>query len=124
MPVSSPTDFIAPEIVHREAIKRFGEKNHAALQRSRRRNGYFHRYLTRVIRHNILPGSRVLDIGCAAGNMLAAMEPSYGVGIDINAEAIAQARKDFPHLTFHEMAAEDVNKLGGGGETFDYIILS
>jgi hypothetical protein len=43
------------------------------------------------------------------------------VGIDINAEAIAQARKDYPSLTFHEMAAEDVGKLG---ETFDYVILS
>ncbi len=53
--------------------------------------------------------------------MLAALKPAYGVGIDLNATAIAQARATNPQFTFHEMAAEEVGKLG---ETFDYVILS
>jgi hypothetical protein len=120
MPVT-PAEYTPPELLHRQAIKSFGEQHHATLQRSRRRNGYFHRYLTKVIRHNILPNSRVLDIGCAAGTMLAALQPSHGVGIDINPAAIAEARKNFPNLQFHELPAEEVHKLG---ETFDYVILS
>ena len=71
--------------------------------------------------HQILPGSRVLDIGCATGEMLAAVKPGYGVGIDISPAAIEEARRKHPELTFHEMAAEEVAKLG---ETFDYVILS
>ena len=117
---TSPQDS-QPELVHRETLRKFGVERYAALQGSRRRNGYFHRYLTRMVSYNVLPGSRVLDIGCAGGDMLAALKPAHGVGIDINPAAIAAAKEAHPELTFHEMAAEDVAKLG---ETFDYIILS
>src|SRR5271154_1805647 len=127
-PPTTPTttaDSAAPELAHRQSIKAFGEAQHASLQKSRRRNDYFHEYLTRIVSHQVLPGSRVLDIGCASGDMLAALKPSHGVGIDINGAAIAEARQKHPELTFHEMAAEEVGKpVEGGGETFDYVILS
>jgi len=110
-----------PDSQHRAAIKAFGESRHAKLTASRKRNGYFHRYLTKIVSHHVIPGSRVLDIGCAGGDMLAALKPSYGVGIDINASAIADAKKNHPTLTFHEMPAEEIGKLR---ETFDYVILS
>jgi SAM-dependent methyltransferase len=110
-----------PEAAHREKVRLFGEQRHEELQRSRRQNRYFHHYLTRIVSSQVLPGSRVLDIGCAAGDMLAALQPAYGVGVDINAAAIAEARRLRPELTFHEMAAEEVGRLG---ETFDYVILS
>ena len=74
-----------------------------------------------MIGHIVLPGSRVLDIGCLQGDMLAALRPAYGVGIDICARAVERARELHPELTFHEMAGEDV---AGLGETFDYVILS
>src|ERR1035437_5230050 len=111
LPPTVPAETIVPELRHRQAIRCFGDADHARLQRSRRRNRYFHRYLTKVVRHQVLPGSRVLDIGCATGDMLAALNPSYGVGIDINSAAIADARKNHPGLTFHEMAAEEIGKL-------------
>ncbi|HUO09583.1 MAG TPA: glycosyltransferase [Phycisphaerae bacterium] len=120
-PAVAADESLPPEIAYRRNIRAFGESYHASLQRSRRRNGYFHRYLTRIMSHQILPGSRVLDIGCATGEMLAAVKPGYGVGIDISPAAIEEARRKHPELTFHEMAAEEVAKLG---ETFDYVILS
>ncbi len=105
----------SPEAVHRRQIKAYGEANFARLQGSRRRNGYFHRYLTKIVRHHVLPGARVLDIGCAAGDMLAALEPAVGVGIDLNAAAIAEAKRrhEGKGLRFLELAAEDVGKLTG-----------
>src|SRR5690348_14857351 len=96
----------SPEVVYRQRIKAFGEAQFARLQGSRRRNGYFHHYLTKIVRHHVLPGSRVLDIGCAAGDMLAALAPSVGVGIDINGAAIAAAREKHaktPGLHFYEL---------------------
>jgi SAM-dependent methyltransferase len=65
----------------------------------------------------------VLDVGCGPGDMLAALQPAHGVGIDINPAALADARQRHPTLTFHEMAAEDLAQLGDG-EPFDYVILS
>ena len=115
------TPAASPDVMHREKIRAFGESQHEGLKSSRQRNAYFHEYLTRIVSHQVLPGARVLDIGCATGDMLAALKPSYGVGVDINTAAIAEARRVRPELTFHEMAAEEVGKLG---ETFDYVILS
>lgn len=107
--------------LHREGVRAHGMESYPALARSRRRNAYFHRYLTKIVRHHVLPGARVLDVGCGGGDMLAALQPSYGMGIDINPAAIADARQRHPPLHFQELAAEDAPKLG---ETFDYVILS
>ncbi len=124
-----PTPEFSPDLAHRQAIQSFGEAHHNRLTRSRRRNGYFHRYLTRLVKHHVLPGSRVLDVGCASGDMLAALDPAPGsLGIDINPAAIAEARRNYPHLAFQEFATEDVARLADAGEgrpaTFDVIILS
>lgn len=120
-----------PDIEHRAALRQFGEAHYPALLASRRRSGYFHQYVTRLVSNHVLPGSRVLDIGCAGGDMLAALQPSYGVGIDLNPAAIADARKNHPQLTFHEMPVEELAKLseaadgqGSAAGGFDYIILS
>lgn len=116
----------APEIAHRLAVREFGIANYQRLHASRSRNGYFHRYLTRIVAHHVLPGARVLDIGCGSGDMLAALAPRHGVGIDINPEAIAHGRQRHPELTLHELAAEELGKLAELGESapFDYVILS
>ncbi|HVS71538.1 MAG TPA: glycosyltransferase [Phycisphaerae bacterium] len=130
-PGAPPGPPVSPDVAHRDAMRRFGEAHHAKLEKSRRRNGYFHRYLARIIKHHVPAGSRVLDVGCASGDMLAAIEAGPGsVGIDINPASIAAAREKYPDRTFREMAAEDVGTLAhtpGGGERaggFDVIVLS
>ena len=45
-------------------------------------------------------GARVLELGCGTGDLLAALKPSFGVGVDFSAGMIAQARKAHPDLTF------------------------
>jgi ubiquinone/menaquinone biosynthesis C-methylase UbiE len=114
------------DMAHRDAVRAFGVSNYKKLKGSRRRNSYFHRYLGKIVSHNVLPSARVLDIGCGNGDMLARCKPSHGVGIDINPEAIADAKARHPNLTFHEIAAEDLGKLAelGESEPFDYVILS
>jgi len=116
----------SPDLVYRTAVREFGAAHYAALSRSRKRHSYFHRYLTRIVKNHVLPNSRILDVGCGSGEMLAALEPAQGVGIDINPAAIADAKARFGGLTFHELAAEDLGKASSpvAGQTFDYIILS
>ena len=82
---------------------------------------YYYARLVNRLRHVVHPGSRVLDIGCGDGGMLAAMKPSVGVGIDLVASHVESARHRHPHLRFETLAAENAATLG---ETFDYIILS
>lgn len=87
---------------------------------SRLLGGYYHRYLKNLYRFHVQPGLRVLEIGCGNGELLASLEPSYGVGIDFSPEMISKARKDYPYLRFLETDAHSVQL----DEIFDVIILS
>ena len=82
--------------------------------------GYYHRRLAEVYRFWVAPGQRVLELGCAQGDLLAALQPSNGVGIDFSAEMINQARQRHPDLRFIQADAHDFEL----NETFDVIILS
>jgi SAM-dependent methyltransferase len=68
----------------------------------------------------VSPGQRVLEIGCGSGDLLAAVRPSYGVGVDFSPAMLRLARERHPGLTFIEAEAHNLNL----AETFDVIILS
>jgi SAM-dependent methyltransferase len=69
----------------------------------------------------VSPNQRVLEIGCANGNLLAALQPSRGVGVDFSGEMIQRAKTSHPHLEFIHADAHDLSCVH---ETFDIIILS
>ena len=48
--------------------------------------------LERVYRFLVPPGSRVLELGCGEGDLLAALAPARGVGVDFSPAMIAAAR--------------------------------
>jgi SAM-dependent methyltransferase len=95
---------------------------HSALKREKwnRRNRFYHRSLERYFSFIIPPGKRVLELGCGSGNLLDAVRPAYGVGIDFAPEVINIAEKKYPNLHFRLADAETLQT----DETFDYIILS
>jgi SAM-dependent methyltransferase len=66
-------------------------------------------------------GARVLEIGCAHGDLLASLKPGYGRGIDFSPDMIASARSRYPDLNFQ---LTDVHDLDLKGELFDFIVLS
>ena len=70
------------------------------------------------------PGQRILEIGSGTGDLLAFLQPSHGVGIDISAGMTKQAEKKYPDLTFMTGDIEDKNFLGRIKGPFDIIILS
>lgn len=82
--------------------------------------GAYHRRLTEVYQFLVTPGQRVLEIGCARGDLLAALDPAVGVGIDFSAAMIERARQRHPHLRFSEADAHALEL----AEEFDVIILS
>jgi SAM-dependent methyltransferase len=82
---------------------------------------YYHERLAEVYATLVPPGQRVLELGCGRGNLLAAMNPAYGVGIDLSPEMVARASRNHPSLIFRQ---GDAHALDTHGETFDAIILS
>jgi len=96
----------------------------AVARRWERRRGLgsaYHRRLARVYRFLVPPGQRVLELGCGQGDLLAALEPSVGLGIDLSAEMVRQAATRHPRLRFLQA---DAHQLAAPGENFDVIILS
>jgi SAM-dependent methyltransferase len=64
-------------------------------------------------------GQRVLEVGCGRGDLLAALRPSVGVGVDVSEGMIDAARRRHPELRFMRVAGEELDL----GETFDYVVL-
>lgn len=62
----------------------------------------------------------MLEIGCGKGDLLAALEPAQGVGVDFSPAMIRCARKRHPHLCFIEADAHGMTLTG----QFDVIVLS
>ncbi|MDD3180241.1 MAG: glycosyltransferase [Opitutaceae bacterium] len=82
----------------------------------------FHGQLLRQYRQRIPEGGRVLEVGCGGGDLLAALRPVRGVGIDFSPRMIAKARATHGKqagLEFRELDIEE----GGPGEQFDHIVL-
>lgn len=92
----------------------------AAKGRGLKANGYYHRRLNRIYHHLIPPGRRVLEIGCGNGDLLAAVKPGYGVGVDFSEPTIRKAAAAHPELRF---VVADAHNLALN-EPFDAIILS
>ena len=83
--------------------------------------GYYRKRLHIVYRHLIREGSNVLEVGCGQGDLLSALRPATGVGIDFSQEAIVKARTSHPNLEF---VLADAHYLDLGPRTFDYIVVS
>jgi SAM-dependent methyltransferase len=58
-------------------------------------------------------------VGCECGDLLTAVKPLYGVGIDANADAIELAKKRFGHLSFYTMDPYELEL----NEKFDYVLI-
>jgi 2-polyprenyl-3-methyl-5-hydroxy-6-metoxy-1,4-benzoquinol methylase len=82
---------------------------------------YYHRRLAEMYTHLVAPGLRVLDLGCGSGDLLAALRPARGVGVDFSRAMIDRARAKHPaEMTF---VCEDAAALTLD-EKFDVVILS
>ncbi len=82
--------------------------------------GYYHRRLNKVYAGMISPGSRVLEIGCGNGDLLASLNPEYGVGVDLSIGMIELAKERHPELKFLTSTGEETQLT----EKFNFIILS
>lgn len=94
----------------------------AEVLRNRRQTTY-RRLVVQHYRFYVRPQSRIIEIGCGLGDLLADLQPSYGVGIDFSSAMIEQAQARHPqsHLHFEVQRAETLEI---DDQPFDYIIIS
>ena len=104
----------------KEEIREFYDRTAGSRAKWKRRNRFYHASLQKYFSFVIAGNSRVLEIGCGLGDLLAAMNPEYGVGVDFSPAIIEQAKQKYPALNFQVEDAEELTL----HETFDYIILS
>jgi len=83
--------------------------------------GTYHRRLEEVYRFLVSPGQRVLEVGCGDGDLLAALQPARGVGLDFSAEMIQRASTKHASLEFIKADVHDLTSLEG---PFDIIVFS
>src|ERR1700731_4567450 len=100
------------------------EANGDELDRWREFNAAYHEDDQKFMRFLIPPGKRVLELGCGQGDLLAALKPSYGVGVDFGAETIAKANARHPDLYFVLGDVEEPATLAGIEGPFDYIVIA
>src|SRR5712691_2127040 len=77
----------------KQEIRRLSAASAPARREWLQRAAYFHEEDVRYLRFLIPEGARVLELGCGTGDLLAALKPSFGVGVDFSAGMIGEARK-------------------------------
>ena len=84
------------------------------------RNRTYHRLIRQLYEFQVPPGSRVVEVGSGSGDLLAALRPAAGVGVDISREMVELARSRHPDLRFERIAGETMDL----GETFEHLAIT
>ena len=89
-----------------------------------KKNSYFYKNDNAYMKFIISEGARVLELGCGTGQLLNALNPSYGVGVDLSANMIDVAKKNYSNLNFIQGDLEDEIFISSLKGPFDFIVLS
>jgi ubiquinone/menaquinone biosynthesis C-methylase UbiE len=82
---------------------------------------YYREQIQKTYSHLIPSGSRILELGCGTGDLLASLLPKVGVGVDFSQVAIEQARAKYPLQTF---VLADAEVFDVEDQTFDFVVIS
>ena len=106
-------EFLEAARAHWDRVARRSERGHWAAR-------LYHRRLEKIYRFAVAPGLRVIELGCGTGNLLAAVNPGCGIGVDLSPEMIERARERHPHLRFELYDAAEYRS----DERYDVVIAS
>jgi SAM-dependent methyltransferase len=107
----------------KQEIRRRSDAAASERARWRERAAFFHSEDLRYLRFLIPEGSRVLELGCCTGELLAELKPSFGVGVDLSASAIEEARRAYPAYSFHAGDIEAPGFIESLPGPFDFIVI-
>src|SRR5262249_2913944 len=118
---SSPSGGDRAMSARKREMRRLADASAPGRRKWLERGAFFHDEDLLYLKFLIPEGARVLELGCGTGDLLAALKPSFGVGVDFSAAMIEQARKAHPDLTFLVGDVEDPDFLRSLPGPFDPI---
>ena len=108
-------------MMNRDIIKKHFDSIAELYDSYKGRNRYYHNGIKKIYRSIIPEGEKILEIGCATGDLLNSLSPKEGgVGVDFSSNMIEIAKRKYSHLKFYNMAAEELNL----NEKFNYVVMS
>lgn len=124
MDIQTTSPPAGPLSARKSAIQRMNDELAPRRARWLERTSFFHSEDRLYFKFVIPEGARVLELGCGNGHLLAALKPSFGVGVDLSESMVTEARKAHPHLQFFVGDIEDQNLLRDLPGPFDFIIIA
>ncbi|MBI3548096.1 MAG: glycosyltransferase [Elusimicrobia bacterium] len=104
----------------RVRLKSHFNANAGGRDRFKRRASYYHGRIEALIRQHVPEGQYVVEIGSGTGDLLAALKPRNGLGIDFAEDMVKTARSKHGAIRFEVDDIEDLKT----SETFDYVVMS
>jgi ubiquinone/menaquinone biosynthesis C-methylase UbiE len=111
----------------KKAIKEYFDQTAHKRLSWNKRNRFYHQALEQYFSFIIPEGSCVLELGCGTGDLLAAVKPGLGVGIDFSQELLSIASLNHSNLIFVNSDVEEISnevEVYLNNQKLDYIILS
>tara|TARA_X000000950_G_scaffold287817_1_gene401808 strand:- start:592 stop:2034 length:1443 start_codon:yes stop_codon:yes gene_type:complete len=107
----------------REIIKKYFNSKKYQRKKWLSKARTFHKEDLIVLRELIPENSKILELGCGNGHLLAGLKPKKGVGLDLSKNLIEEAKKDHPNLRFFEADIENIPDIVAKSGPFDFILL-
>lgn len=106
-------------------VQNYYNRDSAFVDYSHHCNRGYYKELEMIFRSIVLPGQKVLDLGCGNGDLLAALDVSEGLGIDLSEEMIkiASRKHNHPGISFLVGDVEDRQVYAYLQGQFDVIIM-
>ena len=103
-----------------QTIYDFFETNAGKRDKWKKRNRFYQKTIEKQYSFIIPEQSIVLELGCSTGDLLNAVKPSKGIGVDFSKNALDIAKQKYPHLQFVHANVLDFIL----DEPVDYVIIS
>ncbi len=108
----------------KQAIRELADRVAPGRQRWIERNRFYYRDHYRYMRFLVPDDASVLDLGCGNGDLLGALKPARGVGVDMSERMIEVAEVENPGFDYVIGDIEDPATLAALDGPFDVILLS
>lgn len=117
----APSVYASEGHAYTEDRMRYWDERADTLDRKQAFRRYYQQRLAEIYRNLVPPGMRVLEIGSGSGDLLAALRPAEGLGVDFSAKMVDRARLKYPSLQFQRA---DALTFAGEGQGYDHVICS
>ena len=105
-------------MIKNEAVA-FFDREAESRNKWRKRNWYYHRELYNFFSFAVPRGASTLEIGCATGELIAALSGENGTGVDVSPRMVETAARNHPGVCFQVGDAQDLDL----DKKFDYIVM-